>query len=651
MAAAQAPSASYYPYRLTDAKAVYLEKPTFAVRADGIGDDAPALQQAIDRVQEASPAGVVFIPEGKYRLAQTVNVWRGIRLIGFGPRRPVFVLGENTPGFDSGSGKYMIHFRNFRPKPGEPLGDARGETFFSGISNIDVEIREGNPAAVAVRFHVAQLSSLEHMDFRIGSGKGAVEAIGNEIEDCRFFGGEYGILTGKTAPGWPSLVLDCLFEGQRRTAIETYEAGLTAIRDQFRNSPYGIVITEGRNEKLFVKDSRFEQVSKAAILVGNYSDPLTQINMESVHCAKVPLFLAFRDTGTPENLRQFPAKAPLYIVKRFAHGLHRENFGVNGKSPQITTAILAEPLDSFGPLPAKDFPDLPERKSWVNIAALGAKGDGKTDDTAVFERAIANHRAIYVPEGLYLLSDTLALKPDTALIGLNPRATQFIVLSSTPSFSDPARPKPVIETARNGRNIFTGIGVEPRNNKGAIAIKWTAGEHSYMDDVYVPWTEHNTPKGGGQHLGLWVTDGGGGTFKNLWFPNSLAEDGFRVSDTSTEGRVYLASVEHHVNAEVTMNNVANWTWYALQTEENEGSDRAVSVDMRACKNISFVNFFIYRMPTTPFPYAIRLQRSSNINFRGLHNFHWRGLAFDKPLFDMDKNISVPEQELGYLEIK
>src|SRR5580698_7202642 len=90
-ASAQSQSASYYPQRLTDARAVYLEKPSFSVHADGVGDDAPALQQAIDRVQESAAAGIVFIPEGKYRLFRTVNVWRGIRLIGFGPHRPVFV--------------------------------------------------------------------------------------------------------------------------------------------------------------------------------------------------------------------------------------------------------------------------------------------------------------------------------------------------------------------------------------------------------------------------------------------------------------------------------------------------------------------------------------------------------------------------------
>jgi hypothetical protein len=649
-AAGQVPGASYYPYRLVDDRAIYFEKPTFSVHADGIGDDAPALQEAVNRAQEAGAAGVVFIPQGRYRLAGTVNVWRGIRLIGFGSERPVFVLADRTPGFDKGSGNYMIHFCNFRPKPGQPIEDARGETFFSGISNINIEIGEGNSEAVAVRFHVAQLSSLSHMDFHIGSAKSGVEAIGNQIEDCRFFGGDFGILTGKTAPGWPSLVLDCYFEGQRKAGIETNEAGMTAIRDRFRNSPYGIVVTEKRNERLFVKDSSFEQISNAGILISNYSDPNTQVHVESARGMKTPVFLAFRDTETPENLRQFPANAPAYMVTRFSHGLEREGLG-DDEQPRVKTSMSLAPVKSPADIPAKDHPDLPDRESWANIVTLGAKGDGVTDDTARFKQAIANYRTIYIPIGRYRLTNTLTLKPESVLVGMNPQATELVVLSSEQAFSDPAHPRPVIETAKGGRNIVTGIGVEPGHNKGAIAIKWTAGEQSYLDDVYLPWTDRTVPKGSAQYLGLWVTDGGGGTFKNLWFPDALAQDGFRVTNTSTPSRVYEASVEHHVNAEITMRNVANWTWYALQTEENEGSDETVSADMDECNHISFVNYFIYRMPKTPFPYAIRLRRSSNVTFQHLHNFHWRGLAFDTTLFDPDKRVSVAEHELSYLNVK
>ena len=195
-------AASVYEKRPDDPLAVDLTAETFGAHADGVGDDAAALQQAIDRVAETTHAGVVLVPTGRYRLGRTVYVWQGIRLIGYGPTRPVFVLGRNTPGFQAGSGRYMIHFADNRPEPGGPFVDASEFTFYSGMSNIDIELLEGNPAAIAVRFHVAQHCALTHMDFQIVSARAAVEDIGNQASDIQVHGGDYGIVTKRTAPVW-----------------------------------------------------------------------------------------------------------------------------------------------------------------------------------------------------------------------------------------------------------------------------------------------------------------------------------------------------------------------------------------------------------------------------------------------------------------
>ena len=69
--------ASYYKTRLDDPKAVYL-----AQGGDGKGDDTGAVQAAIDKVQETTGEGIVFMPQGRYRITRTIFVWPGIRLIG-----------------------------------------------------------------------------------------------------------------------------------------------------------------------------------------------------------------------------------------------------------------------------------------------------------------------------------------------------------------------------------------------------------------------------------------------------------------------------------------------------------------------------------------------------------------------------------------
>jgi hypothetical protein len=263
LSALPAIATSYFPARLEDAKAVYLTQDRFPVHADGIADDSAALQQAINKVQETTNQGILFVPSGRYRVTRTIYIWPGIRLIGFGSTRPTFVLGANTPGFQNAPA-YMIFFAGARPKDGAATGsssngsaaappDANPGTFYSAISNIDVEINEGNAAAVGVRARYAQHCFLAHMDFRIGSGLAGIHDGGNVAQDVHFYGGQYGIWTRKPSPGWQFTIIDATFEGQREAAIREHEAGLTLIRPQFKNVPTAISIDAKYSDELWVK--------------------------------------------------------------------------------------------------------------------------------------------------------------------------------------------------------------------------------------------------------------------------------------------------------------------------------------------------------------------------------------------------------------
>src|SRR5579859_3577811 len=88
---------SFYPVRLEDKAALYLSNEAFGAKGDGVTDDTAALQKAIDAVADTVHQGIVFIPDGHYRLTHTLYVWPGVRLIGYGARRPEFVLAAKTP--------------------------------------------------------------------------------------------------------------------------------------------------------------------------------------------------------------------------------------------------------------------------------------------------------------------------------------------------------------------------------------------------------------------------------------------------------------------------------------------------------------------------------------------------------------------------
>ena len=289
-------------------------------------------------------------------------------LLGMAAIGPVFILGEKTPGFQEGEGKYLVHFVSDRPKNGMPIRDANPGTFYTGMSNIDIEIRDGNPAAIGIRFHVAQHSYLAHMDLHTGSGRAGVEEMGNEAEDLHFFGGEFGITMHKPSPSWPFLLIDSSFEGQRQAAIETEEGGLTIIRNHFKNVPTAIAIREDRAEELWMKDSRLENVSGPALIISDENNARTEINLENVVCARVPVLAAFRESG-----KMVDGTGQVYQVKMFTHGLHIADLGA---VPEIKTTSDIAPLPSLPPLVKSDIPALPAADTWVNIRALGAKGDG-----------------------------------------------------------------------------------------------------------------------------------------------------------------------------------------------------------------------------------------------------------------------------------
>ncbi|MGH9343597.1 MAG: glycosyl hydrolase family 28-related protein [Terriglobia bacterium] len=684
--------ASFYPLKIEDAKAVYLTPEQFPVHADGKSDDSAAIQQAINRVQETTGQGIVFIPSGRYRLSRTVFVWPGIRLIGYGATRPVLVLADDTPGFQKGPA-YMVFFAGFRPGtlparfrkllmsrfpgghppptpgtvPATYVPDANPGTFYSAMSNINFEIGKGDSGAVGVRFHVAQHCFLAHMDFHMGSGLAALYDIGNEAEDLRFYGGQYGIITGRPSPGWQFTLIDSIFDGQQYAAIKEHEAGLTLVHDEFKNVPEAITIEAGHPDELWAKDVRLENISGPAVTVSEERNANTEINLEDVVCQRAPVFARFRQSGQQEL-----AKGMTYRVSLFSHGLTMRRLGAKA---EIATRYVASVLKTMPPPDPPAIRGLPPANTWVNLKSLGAKGDGKADDTTAIQKAIDEHRVLYVPSGHYIISDTLTLRPDTVLIGLHPSTTPFDILDSAPAFQGPGAPKPLLEAPRGGSNIVTGIGLYTGGiNSRAVGALWMAGKDSLMDDVRFlgghgtyfpddklvnPYNNNHTGdpdihrRWNAQYPSLWVTHGGGGTFADIWTPDTFAQAGLYVSDTATPGHVYELSCEHHVRNEIELDRVSNWELFALQTEEERGeSSFALPLEIDRSRNITIANYFGYRVISSyePFPYAVRVSNSSDIRFRNVHVYSNSKVPFDNSVFDRTYHFDVRPLEFAWLDI-
>lgn len=679
--------ASYFPVRLQDAKAVYLTKDSFPVHGDGVGDDSAAIQSAIDQVAATQHMGILFVPNGRYRITRTIYVWPGVRVIGYGTNRPVFVLADNTPAFQQGLG-YMFFFAGGRPgedrgrsrpanearpategtvPPNNTVPDATAGTFYSAMSNVDFEIGSGDGGAVCIRFHVAQHSYLAHIDFHIGSGLAALNDVGNEAEDLHFYGGRYGIVTGKTSPGWQFTLIDSTFEGQAEAAIREHEVGLTLVHDTFRNLPQAISIDPGYADELWAQDTRFENISGPAITISNENNARTEVNLENIACRHVNIFALLRESG-----RKIAGPGENYEVKTLSHGLTMSAPGVGGK---IETNFDAQAVRELRPPAGDAIAALPPADTWVNLRSLGAKGDGVTDDTAAIQKAIAEHRTLYVPMGRYLVSDTIRLRPDTVLIGLHPSLTQFDLADGTAGYEGPGAPRPLLEAPKGGHNIVTGVGISTgAQNSSAVGVLWKAGADSLMDDVRflgghgtngpngerinpyasVPTTGPNlNPNWDTQYPSLWIADGGGGTFADIWTPSTYAQAGLYISNTSTQGHVYELSCEHHVRNEVVLDQVENWDLVALQTEEERlESAFALPLEISRSRNITVANYHGYRVTSSyqPFPYAVSVSQSRDIRFRNVHVDSSGKLPFDNSVDDTTNHAVVWAREFTWLDV-
>jgi hypothetical protein len=163
---------------------------------------------------------------------------------------------------------------------------------------------------------------------------------------------------------------------------------------------------------------------------------------------------------------------------------------------------------------------------FVNVRDFGARGDGKTDDTAAIQTAIDSlpHftrrnpfgiRPLYFPNGVYMVSNTLKrinndghYAPGLALIGESEANVTLRLKDNAPGFNDPSRPKAVLFFASGllgssptaGGKDYFGLGEGNdayqnyaesmtidvgRGNRGAIGIDYLANNVGAIRHVRV----------------------------------------------------------------------------------------------------------------------------------------------------------------------
>lgn len=152
----------------------------------------------------------------------------------------------------------------------------------------------------------------------------------------------------------------------------------------------------------------------------------------------------------------------------------------NVQGPLTAPAKPKSLLDPSGAVFEKSRPQYEHlsSSSFVSIKSKGAKGDGKSDDTAaiqaVFDAATAD-QVVYFDHGAYLITKTVKVPKNIKITG----EMWPLIMASGTAFSDKTKPAPVFQVGSAGDVgavemsdlIFETHGAQP----GAILMEWNLG--------------------------------------------------------------------------------------------------------------------------------------------------------------------------------
>lgn len=575
----------------------------------GVRDSTNAFQAAMDDAYhhteenvETDVKGAVFVPPGTYLISRSLyglndrRYARGRAHLIIGStrngNRPKIVLKANTfnDGNDSNNdlmeNKHaLFHFwactrgsidqeiededsdskdcdPSYEEQLQSPSDGSNAMNMASGLRNLDIIIKTGNPDAIAVRFAGAQDNILNNIKITFeGAGfAGIYSLIGTNsvVENIEINGGMYGIHGGKSK--WPSFANITLRNQTKYAITGLNSAGPFAIsgfriikqtapaisdylprRLKNGNIRYEYSYYTGSHSggAYALSDGMIEFAEKGTTQPVIDNTGGRQITMQDVYIKNSPAIVV----KNPNGDTTFPGSSTWIRMAKYAY-LMPNNVGIriiNGSRSSnnlseitavtnLPTNLMTSHASGILAIPSPDI--LIERSKslapdTVNVTDRGivpvqseeiARSLSAVDHTQAIQAIIDTPGVtnIFFPKGIYLISDTLRLKKNTRIVGVSNFLTQIwtherwkptstATLISTPN---DASAKPVLAFirlrwhAQKYRNYFT-------------AINWQSGKHSVVYNILLRPLNSTSGVYGTAKSDVKITNNGGGRWYGL----------------------------------------------------------------------------------------------------------------------------------------
>jgi hypothetical protein len=445
-AAAELPSGVNSADRLLQLGLLDVTKAPYHADPTGVADATKAIQRAANDARDH--ALVCFFPGGTYLVSDTISCEQQVRKLDrpkhvdggtqyYWPvhqpmvllgsthgKRPVLKLSAQAKGFDNqASPKPLVHIwaQTWFDAPGkeEPIwGKEQANISFNHIfKGIDIDIRS-HAGAVGIRHSGSQGSTMQDVTVYADgayAGLNCCPGQGGGTHNVGVTGGQYGIVLDPDSR-FP-LLNACVFTGQTKAAIRYAKGGsqVPTLLVACRLEPAGDAAVDLSTERSYAGVSLVDCViaMKPGAVVVKTKKP------ENVYLENT--FVQGVESITPGGAKMTRPSQWTRIGRFSSH----DNQGVNLLNGTVAPGTILQQAPAEEP----DYAAI-RRQHWTptpsfedagaaNVRDFGAKGDGTTDDTAAFAKAIAAHDKVFVPGGDYRLSGTLRLKPRTQLFSIS----------------------------------------------------------------------------------------------------------------------------------------------------------------------------------------------------------------------------------------
>jgi glucan 1,3-beta-glucosidase len=426
----------------------------FGARGDNVTDDTLAIQKAINwgRLQKSVPKhpptlggrpyaparrAIVYLPPGRYVVTDTLMLWYFTQLRGSSVEPPTLVLRASSPGFTGPALKPIIATAggSNRSTPWWRDGFHANDMFYLEIHSLSIEIGPSNDGAVGIFWNVAQQTSLRDITIRdaaVGIDVSVTEGYatpqhstagvggGGTIEDITIVGGRVGMRLA----GSQFAMRGLHFKGQSVTALHIPRQVWTfAFATVDASDTPALLTVDGHSG-----DNQLNNVALLDVTLSNITGPSAIVlppdgipvlleNLSYAGTAELPTATVTAGSSTWLNASS---------VGRWAGwaGQNRNRTRANGiivDSELLTSSPRATlPSQRVRALPSRPrpwFDWLPRSEICNAVTDCGAAGSNSTDDTATLQACVKRCTAVFLPSGIYRISDTLLLRRHSVLVG------------------------------------------------------------------------------------------------------------------------------------------------------------------------------------------------------------------------------------------